>query len=173
MLIADCDHVGNLPYLNSSENNFNGKIFGSYKTIEIAKKLIEDSVNIHEKTVMKLKSQGKKVRPLFNKQQMNEMFSNMESLPMNKKIELDGCIVANSKEEALLIAGSYNIPIFIIGGGSIYKQFLNEANKIFLTLIDGEYEADTFFPNFYNDFKEINRESHIEQGYIFIDYERK
>ena len=91
----------------------------------------------------------------------------------DKKIELDGCIVANSKEEALLIAGSYNIPIFIIGGGSIYKQFLNEANKIFLTLIDGEYEADTFFPNFYNDFKEINRESHIEQGYIFIDYERK
>ena len=59
MLIADRDHVGNLPYLNSSENNFNGKIFGSYKTIEIAKKLIEDSVNIHEKTVMKLKSQGK------------------------------------------------------------------------------------------------------------------
>ena len=89
MLIADRDHVGNLPYLNSSENNFNGKIFGSYKTLEIAKKLIEDSVNIHEKTVMKLKSQGKKVRPLFNKQQMYEMFSNMESLPMNKKIELD------------------------------------------------------------------------------------
>ena len=55
MLIADRDHVGNLPYLNSSENNFNGKIFGSYKTLEIAKKLIEDSVNIHEKTVMKLK----------------------------------------------------------------------------------------------------------------------
>lgn len=91
----------------------------------------------------------------------------------DKKIKLDGCIVANSKEEALLIASSYNIPIFIIGGGSIYKQFLNEANKIFLTLIDGEYEADTFFPNFYNDFKEINRESHIEQGYAFIDYKRK
>ncbi len=54
MLIADRDHVGNLPYLNS-ENNFTGKIFSSYKTIEIAKKLIEDSVNIHEKTVMKLK----------------------------------------------------------------------------------------------------------------------
>ena len=91
MLIADCDHVGNLPYLNN-ENNFTGKIFGSYKTLEIAKKLIEDSVNIHEKTVMKLKSQGKKVRPLFNKVQMNEMFSNMESLPMNKKIELDNRI---------------------------------------------------------------------------------
>ena len=63
--------------------------------------------------------------------------------------------------------------IFVIGGGSIYKQFLNETDKLFLTLIDGEFEADTFFPNFYNDFEEINRESHIEQGYTFIDYKRK
>ena len=91
----------------------------------------------------------------------------------DKKIELDGCVVVNSKEEALSIAKTYNIPIFIIGGGSIYKQFLNETDKLFLTLIDGEFEADTFFPNFYNDFEEINRESHIEQGYTFIDYKRK
>ena len=91
----------------------------------------------------------------------------------DKKIELDGCVVVNSKEEALLIAKTYNIPIFIIGGGSIYRQFLNETDKLFLTLIDGEFEADTFFPNFYNDFEEINRESHIEQGYTFIDYKRK
>lgn len=91
----------------------------------------------------------------------------------DKKIELDGCVVVNSKEEALSIAKTYNIPIFIIGGGSIYGQFLSETDKLFLTLIDGEFEADTFFPNFYNDFEEINRESHIEQGYTFIDYKRK
>ena len=33
MLIADSDHIGNLPYLNS-DNGFKGKIFGTYKTIE-------------------------------------------------------------------------------------------------------------------------------------------
>lgn len=88
MLIADSDHVGNLSYLNK-ENGFKGKIFGSYKTIEVGKKLIEDSVSIHEKTVMKLKSNGKKVRPLYSKSQMFEMFSNMESLPMETKVNLD------------------------------------------------------------------------------------
>ena len=38
---------------------------------------------------MKLKSNGKKVRPLYRKSQMYEMFDYMESLPLNKKIDLD------------------------------------------------------------------------------------
>lgn len=88
MLIADSDHIGNLPYLNS-DNGFKGKIFSTYETIEISKKLIEDSVNIHDKTIQKLKSIGRKTRPLFTKQNMYEMFSNMESLPLNTKIYLD------------------------------------------------------------------------------------
>jgi metallo-beta-lactamase family protein len=85
---AHCDHIGNLSYLNK-ENGFQGKIFGSYKTIEIGKKLIEDSVNIHEKTIQKLKANGKKTRPLYSKSQMFEVFGNMESLPMEKTIDLD------------------------------------------------------------------------------------
>ena len=37
--------------------------------------------------------------------------------------------------------------IFICGGASIYKQFLQYANKLYLTEIDSEdKEADTFFP---------------------------
>ena len=88
MLIADSDHIGNLPYLNS-DNGFKGKIFSTYETIEISKKLIEDSVNIHDKTIQKLKSIGRKTRPLFTKQNMYEMFSNMEILPLNTKIYLD------------------------------------------------------------------------------------
>ena len=85
---AHVDHTQNLPYLNS-ENGFNGRIFSTYKTIEITKKLVEDSVNIHDKTIAKLKSIGRKTRPLYNRQNMWEMFSNMEYLPINQKIDLD------------------------------------------------------------------------------------
>ncbi|MFH2143453.1 MAG: dihydrofolate reductase [Bacteroidota bacterium] len=35
---------------------------------------------------------------------------------------------------------------FIIGGGSIYKQFLQYADKLYLTKIIANFEADTFFP---------------------------
>lgn len=83
-----CDHLGNLVYLNK-EQGFKGKIFGSNKTIEVGKKLIEDSVNIHEKTIQKLKSNGKKTRPLYSKSQMHEVFENMECLPMGKTVDLD------------------------------------------------------------------------------------
>lgn len=38
--------------------------------------------------------------------------------------------------------------VFILGGATIYKQFLPLADKMYLTLVDKEYEADTFFPRF-------------------------
>ena len=39
--------------------------------------------------------------------------------------------------------------IFIIGGGSIYAQFIKHANRLYLTEIDGEdKDADVFFPEF-------------------------
>lgn len=36
--------------------------------------------------------------------------------------------------------------IWIIGGGEIYKQFVNKVNELHITHVDGEFEADTFFP---------------------------
>lgn len=38
--------------------------------------------------------------------------------------------------------------VFVIGGGSIYKQMLPYADKLILTEIDQVYSADTWFPDF-------------------------
>ncbi len=38
--------------------------------------------------------------------------------------------------------------VFIIGGGSIYRQFLPYAEKLYLTRIAADFEGDTFFPEF-------------------------
>ena len=59
----------------------------------------------------------------------------------------DECI-ANLEE---YITNNENTPeeIFVIGGGSIYAQFIDHAKRIYLTEIDGEdNEADVFFPEF-------------------------
>lgn len=37
--------------------------------------------------------------------------------------------------------------VFIIGGAEIYKQSLPYADKIYLTLVEAEMDADTFFPS--------------------------
>ena len=34
----------------------------------------------------------------------------------------------------------------IIGGGEIYKQMFDKARRIYITRVDAEPEADTFFP---------------------------
>ena len=38
--------------------------------------------------------------------------------------------------------------VFVIGGAEIYRQALQVADKIYLTRVDTEAEADTFFPYF-------------------------
>lgn len=59
----------------------------------------------------------------------------------------EGAEVVASIDEALDL--SKNEDVFIIGGGQIYKSFLDVADKLYLTEIDDSCEeADTFFPSF-------------------------
>jgi dihydrofolate reductase len=64
---------------------------------------------------------------------------------------------------------------FIIGGGMIYRQFLPLADKVYLTVVDRDFEADTWFPEIREDeWKEVFRESHQgDPGYTFLIFERK
>ena len=88
MLMSRVDHCGNLAYLNSN-NGFYGRILGTNQTLEVAKELIEDTLNIHIKNIEKLKSLGRKTRPLYTKQDMFDMFEKMEVVPSYKKITLN------------------------------------------------------------------------------------
>jgi dihydrofolate reductase len=57
----------------------------------------------------------------------------------------EGCEMARSMEEAIMLAGSEE-ECFVIGGGMVYKQFLPLAGKLYLTQVHASFEADTFFP---------------------------
>ena len=57
----------------------------------------------------------------------------------------EGCIVANSLKNAIELCPE-NEEIFIIGGGQIYKQSIEIADKIELTRVHTTVEADAFFP---------------------------
>lgn len=63
----------------------------------------------------------------------------------NKSYNPEGVIVVQSINEALQISKDDDQP-FIIGGGEIYKLGLEFAEKIELTRIHHNFEADTFFP---------------------------
>ena len=83
------DHCCNLPHANT-KNGFNGAIISSHKTLEISKKLIADSVYIHERNIEQIKNgSGKKVKPLYTEQDMHDMFSKMEAVEVGVKIPLN------------------------------------------------------------------------------------
>lgn len=57
----------------------------------------------------------------------------------------EGCIVVNSMEKAIEICPEDDIS-FIIGGGEIYNLGMPFSDKIELTLIHHNFDADAFFP---------------------------
>ena len=59
----------------------------------------------------------------------------------------EGCIVVNSLEKAIQSCPKQE-NIFIIGGGEIYKQSIEIADKIDITRVHDSFEADTFFIEF-------------------------
>lgn len=69
--------------------------------------------------------------------------------------------------------------VFVIGGGTIYEQFLPIADKLYLTRIDKRFEADTFFPivNFdeweLTELQVIDDDPQIDYEYRFETWERK
>lgn len=65
----------------------------------------------------------------------------------NPNYDPNGCIIVKSIEEALSVAEKNNeSEVFIIGGGDIFRQSIDMADKIYLTNIHTVVNADTFFP---------------------------
>lgn len=79
-----------------------------------------------------------------------------------------GVVFCSSLEEAIQKARKHDQKeIFIIGGASVYEQALKYANRLYLTLVEGKYKADVFFPE-YSQFKKILfQKKDSEQNYRF------
>ncbi len=63
----------------------------------------------------------------------------------NPEFRQEGIVVVQSLEQALEVVPSDEVA-FVVGGGEIYAQTINIADKIELTRVHHDFEADTFFP---------------------------
>lgn len=80
-----------------------------------------------------------------------------------------------SFNEALEKASKINEDeIFIIGGGQVYAQAIDKADRLYLTLIEDEKVGDTFFPPYEEKFKKIeeSRSSLDDLDYSFTVWEK-
>lgn len=89
-----------------------------------------------------------------------------------------GVVIVNSLEEAIEACKTDTQP-FIIGGGEIYKQAMDFADKIELTRVHETFEADAFFPeidlNLWKETKNEFRKKDAKHDYefSFITYVKK
>lgn len=87
----------------------------------------------------------------------------------------EGCVVTHSLDQALEKASQDNPEeIIIFGGAKIYEQALPVTDRLYLTVVEGDFGADTFFPD-YSDFtKVLSEENHQTDKYTFkfLDLER-
>ncbi len=81
----------------------------------------------------------------------------------NYHIDAD-VIIVHSIDDALRAAEESAAKVeevMIIGGASFYEQMLERADRFYITLVQGEFEADAWFPEYEQlEWTEISREEH-------------
>ena len=79
--------------------------------------------------------------------------------------QVGGAKVVNSLEKAIEVAKNETggEEVFVIGGGQIYEQALPLTNRLYLTIVDGEYAGDTFFPD-YSEFTKVIEEKKFDEN---------
>ena len=66
--------------------------------------------------------------------------------------------------------------VYIIGGASLYRALMDKADRLCLTEVDDvPAHADTFFPDYSQGWREVNKEKHTaderhQYAYDFVDY---
>jgi len=93
-------------------------------------------------------------------------------LTRDKAFKADGCMIVHTLDTALNIATSSDgaDELFIIGGGEIYKQSIDMADRLYLTLVDdAPADADTFFPD-YSGFSNVVESEHGMGGELNYKY---
>ena len=84
----------------------------------------------------------------------------------------EGVEVYSSVEEAIEKAKMYNKDIFVIGGGEIYRQTLDIADKLYISWVKKNYEGDTYYPEFNEDDWDVV-ERRVYTDFEFVVYVRK
>ena len=90
----------------------------------------------------------------------------------------EGSVTAYSIEDALSKCGKEE-EIFIIGGGSIYKQFMPLADRLYITHVHRKAPADVYFPEIDPDIWEVVDKEEFQGTedhgipYAYIIYERR
>ena len=114
-------------------------------------------------------------------------FESLGSKPLPKRTnivitradrEFEGVLIAHSLEEAIRMAGE-DEEIFVMGGAQIYREALSVVDRMYITVVERDYEGDTSFPEIdFSQWELVNvvrheRGEEYESPFEFRTYDRK
>lgn len=97
----------------------------------------------------------------------------------NKDYQCEGCTVIHSVDEIKEWSKTKNEEIFIIGGAELFKETLALMDRLYITLIESEFDGDTHLPEIdMENWSLIKQEKGIKDDknkydYTFYVYKRK
>lgn len=87
--------------------------------------------------------------------------------------EAPGCEVVTSLEAAIDAARTTDALPMVIGGGEVYRRALPLATHLYLTRVDRDVEADTYFPAIEPAEWDVIREESLSEGVSFVEMRRR
>lgn len=98
----------------------------------------------------------------------------------NENYKAEGAVIVHSIDEAVEEAKKYaDKDIYVIGGGSIYRDMLEYCDTAYVTYLDYAYEADTFIPKIgempdeWYLSEESEENTYFDLEYYYRTYKRK
>lgn len=119
-----------------------------------------------------------------NGKQVGKLLPNRRNiiLTLDKTFQKEGAEIVYSVDELMTLLEKTSKPEeenFIIGGGMIYKLFIDKADKLYITHVNAEFpDAEVFFPEIIPIvYLETSREEHKKDtenpyDYAFVTYNR-
>lgn len=138
----------------------------------------EDQRLLREETLGGVIVMGRKTfESLPGKQPLYGRVNVILSKDLNYRVK--GAVVCHSLKETLVFLKQYpSSSVFVIGGSSVYEQFLPYCDTVHVTFIDYAYSADTYFPNLEQSAEweltaESDEQTYFNLCYSFRMYQRK
>lgn len=100
-------------------------------------------------------------------------------LTTNSDFKAERCIAVHSEDELWDAISRYDADnVLLIGGASLYNWFYSMCDRLYVTKIDADLDADTFIENFDEDpdFEIVSESEPVTENgitYRFVIYERK
>ena len=89
----------------------------------------------------------------------------------NPDFHPDGCTICHTIDEGIQKAQELGEEeLFVVGGGTIYSQTIERADRLYMTKVHRVYDGDTVFPDYTSFGHVVSREPHTEPDGLAYEF---